>query len=118
VNDAPAPKKHSNSPPSAEIQEQQGTKHIAKEDEDEDEDEEDEDEEENGDEDKDGDEDEDSDDEDEEVIGGAAGEQEGAGDGKSAADVLIVGEERARRHKEDGKHCRRAHRRRGESSAS
>ena len=37
MNDAPAPKKHSNSPPSAEIQEQEGTKHIEKEDEDEDE---------------------------------------------------------------------------------
>jgi hypothetical protein len=33
VNDAPAAKKHSNTPPSAEIQEQEGTKHIAKEDE-------------------------------------------------------------------------------------
>jgi hypothetical protein len=54
-------KKHSNSPPSTEIQEREGTKHIAKEDEDEDE--EDEDEEENGDEDEYGDEDEDSDDE-------------------------------------------------------
>jgi hypothetical protein len=37
VNDAPAAKKHSNSPPSAEIQDQEVTKHIAKEDEDEDE---------------------------------------------------------------------------------
>jgi hypothetical protein len=95
-------KKHSNSPPSAEIQEQEGTKHIAKEDEDEDEEEEDEDEEENGDEDEYGDEDEDSDDEDEEASIGAAGEQEGAGDGKSAADVLIVDEERVQHHKEDG----------------
>jgi hypothetical protein len=56
VKDDPAPKKHSNSPPSAEIQDQEGTKHIAKEDEDEDEEEEDEDEEENADEDEDGDE--------------------------------------------------------------
>jgi hypothetical protein len=37
VNDAPAAKKHSNTPPSTEIKEQEGTKHIAKEDEDEDE---------------------------------------------------------------------------------
>ena len=36
VNDGPAAKKHSNSPPSAETQEQEGTKQIAKEDEDED----------------------------------------------------------------------------------
>ena len=42
MNDAPAAKKHSNTPPSAEIKEQEGTKHIAKEDEDEDEKEEDE----------------------------------------------------------------------------
>jgi hypothetical protein len=34
VNDGPAAKKHSNTPPSAEIKEQEGTKHIAKEDED------------------------------------------------------------------------------------
>jgi hypothetical protein len=40
---------------------------------------------------------------DEEASGGAAGEQEGAGDGKSAADVLIVGEEKAQHHNEDGK---------------
>ena len=43
VNDAPAAEKHSNPPPSAEIKEQEGTQHIAKEDEDEDEKEEDED---------------------------------------------------------------------------
>jgi hypothetical protein len=34
---------------------------------------------------------------------GAAGEQAGAGDGKSDADVLIVCEERTQHHKEDGK---------------
>ena len=44
---------------------------------------------------KDKDEDEDSDEGDEEASCGAAGEQEGVGDGKSAADVLIVGEEKA-----------------------
>jgi hypothetical protein len=60
VNDAPAAKKHSNAPPSAEIKEQEGTKHIAKEDGDEDEKEEDEDKDDTGDEDEDEDEDEDS----------------------------------------------------------
>jgi hypothetical protein len=103
VNDAPAAKKHSNAPPSAEIKEQEGTKHIAKEDEDEDEKEEDEDKDDTGDEDEDEDEDEDSDEGDEEASCGAAGEQEGVGDGKSAADVLIVGEEKAQHHNEDGK---------------
>jgi cobalamin biosynthesis protein CobT len=103
VNDAPAAKKHSNTPPSAEIKEQEGTKHIAKEDEDEDEKEEDEDKDDTGDEDEDEDEDEDSDEGDEEASCGAAGEQEGVGDGKSAADVLIVGEEKAQHHNEDGK---------------
>jgi hypothetical protein len=49
ANDAPAAKKHSNAPPSAEIKEQEGTKHIAKEDEDEDEKEEDEDKDDTGD---------------------------------------------------------------------
>ena len=72
MNDAPAAKKHSNTPPSAEIQEQEGTKHIAKEDEDEDEKEEDEDEDDTGVEDKDEDEDEDSDEGDEEASCGAA----------------------------------------------
>ena len=103
VNDAPAAKKHSNAPPSAEIKEQEGTKHIAKEDEDEDEKEEDEDKDDTGDEDEDEDEDEDSDEGDEEASCGAAGEQEGVGDGKSAADVLIVGEEKSQHHNEDGK---------------
>ena len=103
ANDAPAAKKHSNTPPSAEIKEKEGTKHIAKEDEDEDEKEEDEDKDDTGDEDEDEDEDEDSDEGDEEASCGAAGEQEGVGDGKSAADVLIVGEEKAQYHKEDGK---------------
>ena len=56
MNDAPAAKKHSNTPPSAEIKEQEGTKHIAKEDEDEDEKEEDEDKDDTGDEDEDEDE--------------------------------------------------------------
>ena len=74
-----------------------------KEDEDEDEEEEDEDEEDTRDEDEDADEDEDSDQGDEEASCGAAGEQEGVGDGKSAADVLIVGEEKAQHHNEDGK---------------
>jgi hypothetical protein len=83
VNDAPAAKKHSNAPPSAEIKEQEGTKHIVKEDEDEDEKEEDEDKDDTGDEDEDEDEDEDSDEGDEEASCGAAGEQEGVGDGKS-----------------------------------
>ncbi len=73
-----------------------------KEDEDEDEEEEDEDEEDTGDEDEDADEDEDSDQGDEETSCGAPGEQKGVGDGKSAADVLIVGEEKAQHHKEDG----------------
>jgi hypothetical protein len=50
VNDGPAAKKHSNSPPSAETQEQEGTKQIAKEDEDEEVEDEDEDEEDTGDE--------------------------------------------------------------------
>ena len=107
MNDAPAAKKllqkHSNSPPSAETQEQEGTKNIAKEDEDEDEEEEDEDEEDTRDEDEDADEDEDSDQGDEEASCGAAGEEKGVGDGKSDADVLIVGEEKAQNHKEDGK---------------
>ena len=89
--------------PSAEIKEQEGTKHIAKEDEDEDEKEEDEDKDDTGDEDEDEDEDEDSDEGDEEASCGAAGEQEGVGDGKSAADVLIVGEEKSQHHNEDGK---------------
>ena len=92
VKDAPAAKKHSNSPPSAETQEQEGTKQIAKEDEDEEEEDEDEDEEDTGDEDEDADEDEDSDQGDEEASCGAPGEQKGVGDGKSAADVLIVGQ--------------------------
>ncbi len=56
-----------------------------------------------GDEDGDEDEDEDSDQGDEEASCGAPGEQKGVGDGKSAADVLIVGEEKAQYHKEDGK---------------
>ena len=103
VNDAPAVKEHSNSPPSAEIQEQEGTKHIGQEDEDEDEEEEDEDEEDTGDEDKDTDQDEDSDEGDKEASCGASGEQEGVGDGKRAADVLISGEEKVQHHKEDGK---------------
>ena len=72
MNYAPAASKHSNSPPS------------------EDEGEEDEDEEENGDKDEDADEDEDSDVEDEEAHGGAAGEQEGSGDGKIDKDVRII----------------------------
>ena len=80
-----------------------GYKAIAKEEEDEDEEEEDEDEEDTGDEDEDADEDEDSDQGDEETSCGAAGEKKGVGDGKSAADVLIVGEEKAQHHKEDGK---------------
>jgi hypothetical protein len=105
VNDAPAPKKRSNSPLSTEPQEQEGTKNIAKEDEykDEEEENEEEEEEENGDEDEDADEDEDSDDEDEENRCGASGDQVGAGDGKSDADGLIVCEERTQHHKEDGK---------------
>jgi hypothetical protein len=52
MNDGPAAKKHSNSPPSAETQEQEGTKQIAKEDEDEEVEDEDEDEEDTGDEDE------------------------------------------------------------------
>ena len=80
-----------------------GYKAIAKEEEDEDEEEEDEDEEDTGDEDEDADENEDSDQGDEETSCGAAGEKKGVGDGKSAADVLIVGEEKAQHHKEDGK---------------
>ena len=90
MNDGPAAKKHSNSPPSDEKQEQEGTKQIAKEDEDEEVEDEDEDEEDTGDEDEDADEDEDSDQGDEEASCGAPGEQKGVGDGKSAADVLIV----------------------------
>jgi hypothetical protein len=50
MNDGPAAKKHSNSPPSDETQEQEGTKQIAKEDEDEEVEDEDEDEEDTGDE--------------------------------------------------------------------
>jgi hypothetical protein len=103
VIDCPAAKKHTNSPPSTETQEQEGTKQIAKEDKDEDEEDEDEDEEDTGDEDEDADEDEHSDQGDEEASCGAPGEQKGVGDGKSAADVLIVGEEKAQHHKEDGK---------------
>jgi hypothetical protein len=52
MNDGPGAKKHSNSPPSAETQEQEGTKQIAKEDEDEEVEDEDEDEEDTGDEDE------------------------------------------------------------------
>ena len=72
--------------------------------EDEDEKEEDEDKDDTGDEDEDEDEDEDSDEGDEEASYGAAGEQEGVGDGKSAADVLIVGEEKAQHHNESLQH--------------
>ena len=92
MNDGPAAKKHSNSPPSDEKQEQEGTKQIAKEDEDEEVEDEDEDEEDTGDEDEDADEDEDSDQGDEEASCGALGKQKGVG-----------GEEKAQYHKEDGK---------------
>ncbi len=46
---------------------------------------------------------EDSDQGDEEASCGALGKQKGVGDGESAADVLIVGEEKTQYHKEDGK---------------